>query len=94
MLCILRSTELSDARTFWLRKAQIESFPSREKDNGFINAFIQMIARKGANFVGAEKEMRKKIHKLDQDKIVKKTTQHHMIEWKFKPPSAPPFRGD
>ena len=30
--CILQSTELSDAQTFWLRKAKVESFPSGEKD--------------------------------------------------------------
>ena len=59
----------------------------------FINAFIRMTARRGTpsyvisdngtSFVGAEKEMREKIHKLDQEKIVKKTTQHYQIEWKF-----------
>ena len=71
--------------------------------DSFINAFIRMTARRGTpsyvisdngtNFVGAEKEIREKINELDQEKIVKKTTQHHKIEWKFNPPSAPHFGG-
>ena len=52
-----------------------------------------VISDNGANFVRAEKAMRKKIHELDQEKVVKKTTQHHKIEWKFNLPSTTHFGG-
>ena len=84
------------------RAVHLEVAYSLDTDS-FINAFIRMTARRetpsyvisdnGTNFVGAEKEMREKINELDQEKIVKKTTQHHKIEWKFNPPSAPHFGG-
>ena len=84
------------------RAVHLEMAYSLDTDS-FINAFIRMTARRGTpsyvisdngtNFVGAEKEMREKINELDKEKIVKKTTQHHKIEWKFNPPSAPHFGG-
>ena len=84
------------------RAVHLEMAYSLDTDS-FINAFIRMTARRGTpsyvisdngtNFVGAEKEMREKINELDQEKMVKKTTQHHKIEWKFNPPSSPHFGG-
>ena len=82
------------------RAVHLEMAYSLDTD-AFINPFLRMTARRGTpsyvisdnwtNFVVAEKEMCQKIRELDQEKIVKKTTQHHRIEWKFNPPSAPHF---
>ena len=84
------------------RAVHLEMAYSLDTDS-FINSFIRMTARLGTpsyvisdnrtNIVGAEKEMREKIHELDQEKIVKKATQHHKIKWKFNLPSAPDFGG-
>ncbi len=84
------------------RAVHLESQYSLETDS-FINASVRMTTRRGTpsyvisdngtNFVGAEKEMCQKIRELDEEKILKKTTKHHKIEWKFNPPSAPQFGG-
>ena len=52
-----------------------------------------VVSDNGTNFVEGEKEMCEKVQELDQEKIVKTTTQHQLIEWKFNPPGAPYFRG-
>ena len=84
------------------RAVHLEMAYSLDTDS-FINAFVRMTSRRGTptyvlsdngtNFVGAEKEICQKIRELDQEKIVKTTTQHQQIEWKFNPPSAPHFGG-
>ena len=84
------------------RAVHLEIAYSLDTDS-FINAFVRMTARRGTpsfvisdngtNFVGAEKEMCQKIRELDHEKIAKKTTKHHTIEWKFNPPAAPHFGG-
>ena len=71
--------------------------------DSFINAFSRMVARRGtpkyvlsdngANFFGAERELRELVEALDQKKIASKTTREYGIEWKFNPPSAPHFGG-
>ena len=71
--------------------------------DSFVNAFTRMTSRRGTpsyvltdngtNFVGAEREIRELILALDRDKIIKDTTVHHPIDWKFNPPSAPHFGG-
>lgn len=69
--------------------------------DSFVNAFTRMTSRRGtpryvltnngANFVGAEREIRELVQALDRSKIIEDTTVHHPIEWKFNSPSAPHF---
>ena len=46
MSCVLRNSELSDAQTLWLRKAQLEGFPGKEKDKRLLR-FSQLLDKDG-----------------------------------------------
>ena len=52
-----------------------------------------VISDNGSNFVGADRELRELVESFDQDRIIRESTKHHRIDWKFKPPSAPHFGG-
>ena len=71
--------------------------------DSFVNAFTRMTSRRGTpsyvitdngtNFVGAEREIRGLVQRLEQNKIIEMTGNYQPIEWKFNPPSAPHFGG-
>ena len=51
-----------------------------------------MISDNGANFVGAERELRSEMHKLNEAKIQDYLLQNSLeIKWKFNPPAASHF---
>ena len=70
--------------------------------DSFLNAFYRMVARRGlpekvlsdngTNFVGAVRELKELVEKLDRDKVIH-STANQGIEWKFNPPAAPHFGG-
>ena len=70
--------------------------------DSFLNAFYRMAIRRGlpeevisdngSNFVGAERELKELVEKLDQEKI-KKSAANKGIKWYFNPPLAPHFGG-
>ena len=47
----------------------------------------------GTNFIGAERELRNALKELDQTLISSELNRYH-IEWKFNPPSSPPYMND
>lgn len=70
----------------------------------FINTFTRVTSRRrrtltyvisdnGSNFVGADCEVQELVESFDQDRIIRESTKHHRIDWKFNPPSAPHFGG-
>ena len=80
----------------WFHAKPVEQKMAYSLDtDSLLNAFVRMTARRGTpsyvvsdngtNFVAGETEMREKVQELDQEKIVKTTTQHQLIEWKFNP---------
>ena len=85
------------------RAVHLEMSNTLDTDS-FIHAFTRMISRRGTpsyvvsdngtNFVAAERELRELVESLDQERIVRETSnQYQRIEWKFNPPSAPHFGG-
>ena len=84
------------------RAVHLEMSYSLDTDS-FINAFTRMTSRRGtptyvisdngSNFVGADRELRELVESFDQDRIIRESTKHHCIDWKFNPPSAPHFGG-
>lgn len=70
--------------------------------DSFLNAFYRMASRRGlpdevisdngSNFIGAERELKELVEKLDQEKI-KKSAANKGIKWYFNPPLAPHFGG-
>ena len=79
-----------------VRAVHIEIVHSLETDS-FINALQRFVCRRGqpeeicsdngTNFVGAERELRQAISKLNSSKVEKFLSQKS-IQWKFNPPSA------
>lgn len=78
------------------RVVHIEVANSLETDS-FLNALCRFIARRGpvreirsdnrTNFVGATRELREAMEKMDHNKITEKLRQQQ-IDWKFNPPVA------
>ena len=52
-----------------------------------------VISDNGSNFVGADRDLRELVETFDQDGIIRESTKHHRVDWKFHPPSAPHFGG-
>ena len=52
---------------------------------------VTIFSDNGTNIVGGERELREGINNLHQEKIENVLAAKH-IEWRFSPPSAPPFR--
>ena len=79
-----------------VRAVHIEVVQSLETDS-FINALQRFVCRRGqpeqmysdngSNFLGAERELRQAISKLNSSKVEKFLNQKS-IQWKFNPPSA------
>ena len=71
--------------------------------DSFINAFTRMMSKRGtptyvisdngSNFAGADRELRELVESFDQERIIRESTKHHRIDWKFNPPAAPHFGG-
>ena len=84
------------------RVVHLEMSYSLDTDS-FINAFTRVMSRRGtpsyvisdngSNFVGADCELRELVESFDQDRIIRESTKHHRIDWKFNPLSAPHFGG-
>ena len=84
-----------------VRAVHIEILDTLETDS-FINALRRFVARRGSvkqiwcdngtNFVGAEKELRVNLMKLDQGSISRECCSKE-IEWHFNPPTASHFGG-
>ena len=82
------------------RAVHLEISYSLDTDS-FINAFTRMmrgtptyvISDNGSNFVGADRELQELVESLDQERIIRESTKHHRIDWKFNPPAAPHFGG-
>ena len=82
------------------RAVHLEMSYSLDTDS-FINAFTRMTSRRGtptyvisdngSNFVGADRELRELVESFHQDRIIRESTKHQRIDWKFNPPSAPHF---
>ena len=53
---------------------------------------LQMTSDNGTNFVGANRELRELIEKIDKQKIEKSTVSHD-LKWNFNPPAAPHHGG-
>ena len=70
--------------------------------DSFLNAFARMAYRRGlpqevvsdrgTNFIGANRELKELVEKLDQDKICQRTANQG-VTWIFNPPQAPHFGG-
>ncbi|XP_031553331.1 uncharacterized protein LOC116290441 [Actinia tenebrosa] len=70
--------------------------------DSFLNAFYRMASRRGlpeemisdngTNFVGADRELRELVEKLDKNKIAS-STANRGVKWHFNPPLAPHFGG-
>ena len=70
--------------------------------DSFLNAFARMAYRRGlpqevvsdrgTNFIGANRELKELVEKLDKDKICQKTANRG-VTWIFNPPQAPHFGG-
>jgi hypothetical protein len=70
--------------------------------DSFLNAFYRMVNRRGlpeeiisdngTNFVGAEKELRQLVERLDKNRIIA-STSNKGVKWHFNPPHAPHFGG-
>lgn len=79
----------------------LETATSLETD-AFLNAFVRMTARRGwptkmlsdngSNFVGAEKEIKELVGKLDHNQV-QCMTSNQGINWYWNPPSTPHFGG-
>ena len=52
-----------------------------------------VISDNGSRFVGADRELRELVESFDQDRIIRESTKHHRIDWKFNPLSGPHFGG-
>ena len=52
----------------------------------------EVLSDNGTNFVGAVKELKDLVGKLDKDAI-QRSTANRGIKWHFNPPSAPHFGG-
>ena len=78
------------------RAVHLEIACSLDTDS-FINVLRRFICRRGqpevirsdngTNFLGAERELREAVMKLDQDKIAERLRQKEIV-WKFNPPAA------
>ena len=53
---------------------------------------MKMLSDNGANFVGAEKEIRELVGELDHDQV-QPMTSNQGVTWHWNPPSAPHFGG-
>ena len=70
--------------------------------HSFLNAFCRMASRRGlpeemisdngTNFVGANRELRELVEKLDKNKVAS-STANRGVKWHFNPPLAPHFGG-
>ena len=88
--------------TFLTSRAVHLEMPYALDTDSFLNAFYRMASRRGlpeevisdngSNFVGAERELKELVEKLDQEKI-KKSAANKGIKWYFNPPLAPHFGG-
>ena len=83
------------------REVHLEVAPWLETDS-FILALRRMMARRGkprniysdngTNFVGAERELKECLDRMEQAKI-SDTLSQYVVQWFFNPPSAPHFGG-
>ena len=79
----------------------LELAASLETD-AFLNGMRRMVARRGlpklmlsengSDYVGAAREIKELVHRMDQVKI-QRLTSNQGIEWQFNPSEAPSFGG-
>ncbi|XP_038068389.1 uncharacterized protein LOC119737840 [Patiria miniata] len=80
-----------------IRAVHLEKLHSLETDS-FLNAFLRFAARRGTpekiysdngtNFVGAERELRAAIERLQESKQAEGFFLSRKVEWQFNPPAA------
>ncbi|XP_020915379.1 uncharacterized protein LOC110252867 [Exaiptasia diaphana] len=83
------------------RCCHLEMAASLETD-GFMNAFTRFVARRGwpklmlsdngTNYVGAQREIKELVEKINQEKV-QRMTSNRIVKWLFNPPGGPHFGG-